>query len=122
MGILARETSADGCHVNRFAELGFGDIGLLLEPFEHRFACGPGKRPAEEWFIHPWCLADEHNPAQDGATRDRRGMHFGAFSASAECVGVTLKRALTFPIGLIAVHKLRASRLKNYLRDLPPDA
>lgn len=62
LGAFAGEAAADGGEVDAVAHLVFGPAEGFVEPFEKRFAGGPGERAPEFWLLIAGCLANEENP------------------------------------------------------------
>ena len=73
--VAARETTADGGHVNMGAEHLFRHAGPLLEPTEQALPGRPCKGPSEHRLPHARSLAHEQHPAQDRPAGDRGRLH-----------------------------------------------
>ena len=68
----ARETAADGGHVDVGSEHVLGDAGPLVEPTEEALAGSPCEGAAHDWLADAGGLADKNDAAEDWSAGDWR--------------------------------------------------
>lgn len=75
LGVFARETTADRREIHPVANLVFGPTQRRFHPAEQGFSSCPGKRTAQERFLHAGGLSNKENFAAHRTADNHRFVH-----------------------------------------------